>query len=152
MSAKQDDTLIFSFFNEIGIIEQLSRNVFEQTLPDGLKVSHFSILNHLARLGDGKSPSSLANAFQVTKAAMTNTLSRLEARRLIKVKPDPDDARAKQVFLTQKGRTTRDKCLAALVPLLRELEGEFSKTTFKNALPFLQDIRAHLDAARDIED
>jgi DNA-binding MarR family transcriptional regulator len=152
MPAKQDDPLIFSFFNEIGIIEQLSRNIFERTLPDGLKVSHFSVLNNLARLGDGKSPSSLANAFQVTKPAMTNTLSRLESRGLVMVKADPKDARAKQVFLTTKGSATRDKCLTALAPLLQEIEGEFSKTDFKKALPLLQDIRAYLDTARDVED
>ena len=72
--------VIFHVFNEIGIIEQLARNVFEQVLPDGLKVSQFSILNHFVRLGDDKNPVDLARAFQVTKGAMTNTLQRLEGR------------------------------------------------------------------------
>ena len=45
---------IFEFFNEIGIISQLSSALFSRTLPDGLHVSHFSILNHMVRLGDGR--------------------------------------------------------------------------------------------------
>ena len=85
MTDEIDDPLLFTLFNEIGIISQLSNAAFEKVLPDGLKVSHFSVLNHLARLGDNKSPSSLASAFQVTKGAMTNTLGRLEARGLVKV-------------------------------------------------------------------
>lgn len=144
-----DDPPLFTFFNEIGIIEQLSRAAFEEVLPAGLRVSQFSVLNHLARLGDGKKPSDLANAFQVTKGAMTNTLTKLENRALVKVKADPKDGRGKQVFLTVKGRRARDQSIKALKPVLAELQEVFSARDFQSALPFLQDLRAHLDAARD---
>ena len=69
--------LVFQFFNEVGIIQQLSATLFNKRLPEGLHVSHFSVLNHMVRLGDGKTPLALANAFQVTKATMTHTLSTL---------------------------------------------------------------------------
>ena len=74
------DPISFRFFTEIGIIEQLARNRLERGLPDGLKISQFSVLNHLVRLGGEWSPARLARAFQVTKGAMTNTLQRLEKR------------------------------------------------------------------------
>lgn len=35
---------VFAFFNEVGIIQQLSRALFEARLPDGLTVPHFSVL------------------------------------------------------------------------------------------------------------
>ena len=60
-----DDPLVFAFFNEIGIIEQLARNAFERVMPDGLRLPHFSVLNHFVRLGGERSPGELARAFQV---------------------------------------------------------------------------------------
>ena len=141
--------VIFRVFNEIGIIEQLARNVFEQVLPDGLKVSQFSILNHFVRLGDDKNPVDLARAFQVTKGAMTNTLQRLEGRGLVVITPDPADGRAKRVRITDQGRRVRDQAIAALGPALSTLGTAFDDGEFAAALPFLERLRAHLDAARD---
>jgi lipopolysaccharide export system permease protein len=73
------DPALFALLNEIGIIEQLARNRFERAQPDGLRLPHFAVLNHLVRLGDGRTPGQIARAFQLTKATMTNTLQRLEA-------------------------------------------------------------------------
>jgi len=106
------DPALFALLNEIGIIEQLARNRFERAQPDGLRLPHFAVLNHLVRLGDGKTPGQLARAFQLTKATMTNTLQRLEARGLVRVAPDPLDARAKRVFLTEEGRARREAAVA----------------------------------------
>jgi hypothetical protein len=48
--------MLFAFFNEVSIIGQLSGSLFERRLPHGFLVSHFGVLNHLARMGDGKTP------------------------------------------------------------------------------------------------
>src|SRR3712207_5255456 len=55
------DPLAFRVFNEIGIIEQLSRTMFERVMPDGLTVPQFSVLNHFVRLGGERSPAQLAS-------------------------------------------------------------------------------------------
>ncbi|HNK68572.1 MAG TPA: helix-turn-helix domain-containing protein, partial [Flavobacteriales bacterium] len=44
----------------------------------GMELSHFSVLNHLARTGEERTPAQLARAFHVTRGAMTNTLTKLE--------------------------------------------------------------------------
>jgi DNA-binding MarR family transcriptional regulator len=72
MIEKDQTPIMFQFFTEIGIIEQLIRAKLERALPDGIKISQFSVLHHLTRLQGKWSPARLANAFQVTKAAMTN--------------------------------------------------------------------------------
>ena len=144
-----EDPAIFVFFNEIGIIEQLSRSRFERVLPDGLRISQFAVLNHFVRLGGEPRPAELARAFQVTKGAMTNTLGRLEARGLIEVRPDPADGRAKRVRITEAGRRMREACLAALAPAIAELGQDFDPAEFAQALPFLQRLRAYMDKARD---
>lgn len=148
MAEKKQDPVLFQFFNEIGIIEQLARTKLESVLPDGLKISQFSVLNHLVRLGGEWSPARLANAFQVTKGAMTNTLQRLESRGLVKIIADPDDGRAKLVSLTPAGRDMREQCIRNTAPLLIELEAQFGEQCFSDALPLLEAIRKYLDEHR----
>ena len=143
------DPPLFVLLNEIGIIDQLAQNRLERLLPDGLKVSHFVVLNHLVRLGDDRTPVQLARAFQVTKGAITNTLQRLEARGLVRVVPDPQDGRSKRVRLTAAGRRMREACVAATVPILALLDGEATLKEVADTLVVLRRIRARLDRARD---
>lgn len=148
MQDRTDDPIAFQFFTEVAIIEQLAHAHLERCLPDGLKVSQFSLLNHLVRLGGQWSPVRLATAFQVTKAAMTNTVKRLEARELIKVLPDPTDGRGKLVEITDAGRDMRQRCLMGVGPLLGDISQEFSDEDFGKVLPMLEKIRIFLDTKR----
>ena len=143
-----DDPSIFQFFTEIGIIEQLVRNKIERTLPDGLKMSQFLVLNHLVRLGGVWSPIRLARAFQVTKGAMTNTLQRLKKRGLIEISADPDDGRAKLVELNQAGLEMRQRCITNIAPLMEELSSVLSQQKLATTVPILQNVRKYLDAER----
>ncbi len=147
--AKQDKApLLFQFFNEIGIIDQLACSKLEGVLPDGLKISHFTVLNHLVRLEDEWSPVRIAKALQVTKAAITNTLQRLESRELVKIEADPRDGRGKLVCLTMAGRDVREQCIRNIEPFLDNLEKEFGGRKFEKALPFLEEVRNYLDEHR----
>ena len=139
---------VFQLLNEIAIIEQLARNALERALPDGLRQPHFAVLNHLVRLGDGTSPIALARAFQTAKAAMTNTLQRLEARGCIRLEPDPKDGRGKRVFLTEEGRALRERAIAAVGPMIAEIGTVLPPAEIDALLPPLRRLRAHLDAAR----
>jgi len=140
---------IFAFFNEIGIIEQLARTRLERVLPDGMKMSHFGVLNHLVRLGKKESPAELAAAFQVTRPTMTNTLQRLEARKYISVEPDPNDGRAKLVLITPAGRAARAASIEALAPLLAKISNDLGSALFSEPLPALQKVREYMDNKRD---
>jgi len=142
---------IFEALNEIGIISQLSTAKFRSVLPEGLEVSHFSVLNHLVRLGDDRTLASIARAFQVTKPSMTNTIQRLAARGLIEVLPDPTDGRAKRVLLTTSGRQMREEAIARLGPALVDLATHIDGCEFEAALPFLRRVRSYLDEERDLK-
>jgi DNA-binding MarR family transcriptional regulator len=141
--------LLFEFFNEVGIIEQLSRSQFERVMPKGMSLAGFSLLNHFVRLDKvNESPARLAAAFQVTKGAMTNTLQRLEALGLIAIVQDPQDGRAKLVSITPAGRDMRDTCLSNLAPKLRQIAAVVDIDDLAVALPRLTAIREILDASR----
>uniref|UniRef100_UPI0022EB4105 MarR family winged helix-turn-helix transcriptional regulator n=1 Tax=Falsiroseomonas oryzae TaxID=2766473 RepID=UPI0022EB4105 len=117
------DPPIFAVLNEISIIEHLARNRLERVLPEGLRASHFVVLNHLVRLGDGRSLARIARAVQVERPAMTNTIQRLEARGLVRVGPDPRDGRGKLVYLTEAGRAAREAAVAAATGAIAPIAG-----------------------------
>ncbi|MCR9175518.1 MAG: MarR family transcriptional regulator [Alphaproteobacteria bacterium] len=146
---RPDHLTLFAVFNEIAIIEQLSRARFEEVLPDGLKISQFGVLNHFVRLGGERGPAELARAFQVTKAAMTNTLGRLDARGLVEITPNPKDGRGKQVRITDQGRAVHAASIEALRPYLEHLSETFPTQRLAAVLPVLSELRACLDADRD---
>ncbi len=139
----------FQLFNEIAIIEQLARAMFEARLPDGMLVTHFSVLNHLVRVSDGRTPQDLARAFQTPKTSMTHTLAGLERHGLIDMRPNPRDKRSKCVFITDSGRRFRDGAIAALAPDLAEIAEAFPQEEIIPLLEKLTALRTWLDARRD---
>jgi DNA-binding MarR family transcriptional regulator len=146
------DPPIFAFLNEVSILEHLARNRLERVLPEGLRASHFVVLNHLVRLGDGRSLARIARAVQVERPAMTNTIQKLEARSLVRVGPDPRDGRGKLVFLTETGRAAREAAVTAATGAIAPIAAGIPPAEFEAALPLLRRLRAALDAARDADD
>ena len=140
---------LFEVFNEIGIVAQLSRTLLEARLPDGLIAPHFNVLNHLVRLGDGRSPIEIAQAFQLPKTTMTHTLKVLEQRGLIAFAPNPDDGRSKKVMLTDTGRALREDMVARLSQDFVSYAEQFGRERFLNMLPDLRALRMFLDDNRE---
>lgn len=149
VEAASDHSALFSLFNEIGIINQLSSTLFQQRLPDGVTVAQFSVLNHLTRVRDGQTPLRLASAFQVPKTSMTHSIAELERRGLVRTEANPDDGRSKCVWLTPKGKAFRENAIGALVPDLRRLAPHLKPEEVAKLLPHLVRIRKILDSDRD---
>lgn len=138
----------FTLFNEIGIINQLAINAFEQKLPLGLTISQFSVLNWFSRVDTEATPGRLATAFMVTKGAMTNTLKKLEEKGYVDIRVDENSARRKLVTRTVEGEAARTEALAAVQPLLEEVLNQFKVSDIEASLPFLQSVRLYMDERR----
>lgn len=143
-----EDTF-YAFFLEVGILAQLSRALFEARLPPGFTLPQFSVLNHLVRVKDGRTPLELARAFQVPKTSMTHSLAVLERHSLIEMRPNPRDGRSKCVFITDAGRAFRQQALAAVTPDMATLATRFPADRLAEALPALTGLRQIMDAMRD---
>lgn len=142
-----NDRLAASLFAEVLIADQLSRNLISRALPRGMQISHFSVLNLLAHVGEERTPAQLAEAFHVTRGAMTNTLSRLEWAGHIHIRPDWDDARRKFVAISPAGRTARDAAITAFMPLIAEVVRDIGPERVRVALPVLRELRLRLGGA-----
>ncbi|MGB7431635.1 MAG: MarR family transcriptional regulator [Ahrensia sp.] len=140
---------LFELFNEIGIIAQLSRASFEARLPNGILLTHFSVLNHLVRVGDGPTPLNLSRAFQVPKTSMTHTLSGLEKAGFIVLRPHEKDGRSKRVFITDEGRAFRESAIGLLAPDMAMLASHLDMDALVGVIPHLRTLREYLDKARD---
>ena len=140
-----NDSLSVALFSEIFMADQLARNRLTKAMPKGMEISHFSVLNHLARANDERSPAQLARAFHVTRGAMTNTLNKLEWAGHVHIRPDWDDARRKFVSISPSGRSARDAALAAIAPILSDIVEAIGTERVRAALPVLGEMRIRLE-------
>lgn len=152
MSDSNPANTVFSLLNEIGIINQLTTARFARVLAPHLNPSEFGVLNHFVRLGDGKSPTFLAKAFQMTKPSMTSLLRNLERKGYVEIKDSIDDRRRKFVYITKAGRAARQAGVKAMAPLGKTILEQQDIAQLEKILPTLQALREVLDAERNAVD
>ena len=143
-----DDPLAIALFSELFMADQLARSLLTKALPKGMELSHFSVLNHLARSNEERSPAQLARLFHVTRGAMTNTLNRLEIAGHVHIRPDWDDARRKFVAISPSGRAARDAALQTIAPILSRTVQEVGADRVRAALPVIREMRIELEVAQ----
>lgn len=145
MSAEKAEDIAVALFGELFVADQLARNRISKVLPKGMELSHFSVLNHLARVGDERTPAQLAKSFHVTRGAMTNTLAKLEWAGHVHIRPDWEDARQKFVAISPSGRSAREAALAGVVPLIAEVVQAIGADRVRALLPVLRELRIKLE-------
>ena len=138
------NTLAIMLFSELLAADHAMRGRLTRVLPKGMELSHFSVLNHLARQKDPSSPARLAERFGVTRGAMTNTLNKLEWAGYVNISPDWDDARRKMVVISPAGRLARDTAVSAITPMINEVVEALGEDQARAALPILREIRLKL--------
>lgn len=147
MSAPDD--LAAALFAELFMADQLARARLSRVLPRGMELSHFGVLNLLARAQGERTPAELARAFHVTRGAMTNTLGKLEIAGHIHIRPDWDDARRKFVAISPAGRAARDAALHAIAPEIAAIVVRLGAERVRAALPVLRELRIELEKGDD---
>ena len=144
-SPDRTEDVAVALFGELFMADQLARSRITRALPKGMELSHFGVLNHLARLGDERTPAQLARAFHVTRGAMTNTLARLEWAGHIHIRPDWDDARQKFVAISPAGRAARDAAVQSVAPLIADVVQALGADRVRAVLPVLRELRRRLE-------
>ena len=147
LSVESPDALANALFSELFMSDQLARNQLSRVLPRGMELSHFSVLNHLARSNDERSPAQLAKTFHLTRGAMTNTLAKLEWAGHIHIRPDWDDARQKFVGISPSGRAARDAAVQVVAPLIADVVTALGADRVRAVISVLREMRIGLEGA-----
>jgi DNA-binding MarR family transcriptional regulator len=71
--------------------------------PTGLEPRQFAVLRHLAQ-SEGRSQQALADHLAIPPSRMVALIDELEERGLVERRPNPEDRRARALFLTRAGR------------------------------------------------
>jgi DNA-binding MarR family transcriptional regulator len=145
MTGEKADDIAVALFGELFMADQLARNRISRVLPKGMQLSHFSVLNHLARINEERTPAQLARSFHVTRGAMTNTLTKLEWAGHVHIRPDWEDARRKFVAISPSGRSARDSAVASVVPLIAEVVQSIGADRVRALLSVLRELRIRLE-------
>ncbi|MEA1871112.1 MAG: MarR family winged helix-turn-helix transcriptional regulator [Candidatus Bipolaricaulota bacterium] len=93
---------------------------------------------------DGITQSELAHGLRVAPATVTISLQRMEKLGLIERRPDPHDQRGSRVFLTEKGRSLRERVEGNWHKLEGQALAGFTEGDRTLLRQFLSRIRANL--------
>lgn len=140
----EPDAIAIALVSEILSSEQMMRARLSKHLPAGMELSHFTVLNYLAAQTEEKSPASMARVLNLTKGAMTNTLTKLDLSGYVHIRPDWDDARRKRVLISDAGLLARLDALQAISPVFEHILDVVGKENARAALPFLRALRSGL--------
>ena len=142
---EQTDALAIALFSEMFMADQLARARLARALPKGMELSHFSVLNHLARAKSDKTPAQLARTFHVTRGAMTNTIGKLEWAGHVHVRPDWDDALRKFVSISPSGMKARDEAISVITPIVAGVVEAIGPANVRSVLPILREMRLRFE-------
>jgi DNA-binding MarR family transcriptional regulator len=89
-------------------VSRLRRTAFDQRMkPLHITRSQWWVLSGVSRHeSDGITQTELASVLDLGKVALGGLIDRLEERGFVERRPDPEDRRAKRIYLTRKGNKT----------------------------------------------
>jgi DNA-binding MarR family transcriptional regulator len=113
-----------------------------------LEIWSFDVLSALRRSDPPHhlSPGQLLAQTLVTSGTMTNRLDHLEARKLVRRRPDDSDARSVRVQLTPAGRKRVDGALVDLIEREHAILGNLEDTELSTLAGLLRRVVAPFDA------
>ncbi len=111
--------------------------------PLGLTAAQASLLRHLAH-EDGQTQSALAEALELGKVALGETIDRLESRGYVERRSDSHDRRAKRIHLTGAGRDALEGLLTLAFELNAALYAGLDIADLEAAIRVLDTVKHNL--------
>jgi DNA-binding MarR family transcriptional regulator len=134
-------------YNPIFLLKRLhlaTRKTFDEALAKhGLTAAQFEILQHVRRQ-DGLEQRILQERLGITSATLTGIVDGLVDRQLLTRRPSPEDARVKQLFLTDKGLALDTQVEAVLGHVQERLLEGFSSAEIALLQDWMQRMIANM--------
>ncbi len=146
--AVQADSVPAKLVASLDRLSQALRSLlWEETKTSGLSPIQIQLLIHLrfhqgvdSRVGD------LAGEFDLASATVSEALTTLVDKGLVKKEPDPADGRARVLRLTARGKKSADR-IGGWADVLQQQLGEYSEAQVVVVMRFLMDLIAGLQEA-----
>lgn len=142
MSGASDE----SFWSLIGLTNRAMRSYADKRLQRyDLTIEQMLVLKHLDA-ADGMSQSVLSGLAGKSPANITRILDRLEKKKSIIRRPNPNDRRSSLVFLTGEGEAVRDEVVGLFLGLGSELVEGIEPDKQQVAIEVLKCIKNNIHA------
>ncbi|MGF9565757.1 MarR family transcriptional regulator [Neorhizobium sp. JUb45] len=126
------------------------RNFIDHRLAEsGLTDASWTPLIYLYRQGDGLLQKELATASGLDDSSLVRLLDILSKRNLVERRIDPNDRRARRLYLTEEGRKAATAIRARLVALEHELLEEFGNGDIAAMLNLFERVETKIEQARE---
>lgn len=133
------------------LINHVARLFYEdlrkQIAPLNIVPGQFPILLALWEK-DGITQTKLLQMIDVEQATMANTLKRMERDGLIQRKDHPKDARARNIFLTEKAHGLRNQAYATASAINAKALSGLSESERKDFLEYLRRVREKMKSGK----
>lgn len=137
----ESDRKIGMLFHDIA---RLRIRIYDATIKDtGLTHAQVFVINHLLKK-NGMSQVELAGVLGMGVVGVSELVDRMEQRGWVERRPDPNDKRAKQVWLCARVKRLLPKVLAAIHALNAQTVEGLSKREIDALITNLQRIRRNL--------
>ena len=146
------DLLTFEAAIRLRRIGRIVDKAMETIAADGgLTVSgDYDALSSLRRAEpEPLQPTTLAERAMITAPGMTGRLDRLESGGLVERRPNPEDRRAIDVYLTEEGRRVADEVFKATAARLDATMGHLSRNELHSAAELLRKLLTALEDSPD---
>lgn len=120
----------------------------EKLAESGLTDASWTPLIYLHRLGDGLLQKELAAASGLDESSLVRLIDILSQRGLLERRIDPDDRRARRLYLTDDGRQTAAAIRLQLVALEKELLADFGDGDVAAVLGICEGVEAKIEKAK----
>jgi DNA-binding MarR family transcriptional regulator len=127
--------------------QKLSRYYNQQLAEYDLTVPKALLLLEIAP-DSGKNPKALVKELEVENSSMTGLLDRLEKQGLVERRPDPNDRRGVQIFLTSQGIAARETIKALVEGLDQKIHEVVATDDIKTLRRIMAVISKQIDYSR----
>jgi DNA-binding MarR family transcriptional regulator len=121
----------------------IARRFRELLAPLGLEPREFALLRGVAT-AQGVTQQAVAERMGVAPSRMVGLLDSLEARGLVERRQNPDDRRARALFLTDDGRELLGRAFAVAVEHEQQLTSELDEAEREQLLELLGRVGPHV--------
>ena len=132
-------------------IQKKHKSFIESKASDfGLHSTHHRVLMHLAKKGNLMSQKELALHLEITPAAVTGILQKLEQDGYIE-RSLGEDNRFNEIKITETGKTIVDKTRVIFSDIDKSLFKDFTEEEMKDLIAFLDRIDKNIEEENDNE-